>query len=530
MKADPSLRGRILKVYLQVLTKKAAFPTRRDMQRAGISRDKIRSHFGTLDELRKAAKEAAPEKFGNMVDREMLTPERLAEVRTTIKKYKRFVITTAVTGCSVDPKFYKSIKTYCAKNDALLLVLLCTDPASSAGWNLPPELITEALVFDEISLNSNIFLSTVKTSAKQINPITGLKRIGQREGSFIYASPKQMMEPVAVSSQKFPHVLMTTGAITSPNYKTFEYMSERTAYIADHDHTLGAIIVEIEDDNYFHFRQVQADARTGGIADLGVMYTPTGTKKYPPAQFVWGDIHVTETDPTAEQAWLEVIKATGARRVVLHDMFSGVSINHHEEKRKIRRAQLALEGKLSLEQELRANAHKLNELTAILDEVVISKSNHDEFLSRYLDEAKYVQDAHNKRISLQMALAMVDGVDPLKYAVEEIIGIKRPERVRWLTRDEDYKIAGIELGAHGDRGANGARGSLEAMENAYGSSVSGHAHTPRILRKAYQVGTSSYLKLSYNSGPSSWMHSSCLVYPNGSRQLINSINGKWRLK
>ncbi len=90
-------------------------------------------------------------------------------------------------------------------------------------------------------------------------------------------------------------------------------------------------------------------------------------------------------------------------------------------------------------------------------------------------------------------------------------------------------MADIELGAHGDKGANGARGSLLAMENAYGNSVSGHSHTPEILRGAWQVGTTSLLKLEYVKGPSSWMHTSCLVYPNGSRQLINAINGLWRL-
>ena len=90
-------------------------------------------------------------------------------------------------------------------------------------------------------------------------------------------------------------------------------------------------------------------------------------------------------------------------------------------------------------------------------------------------------------------------------------------------------MANVELGAHGDKGANGARGSLHAMENAYGNSVSGHSHSPEILRGAWQVGTCSYLKLEYNQGPSSWLHSSCLLYPNGARQLINVIGGQWRL-
>ena len=68
------------------------------------------------------------------------------------------------------------------------------------------------------------------------------------------------------------------------------------------------------------------------------------------------------------------------------------------------------------------------------------------------------------------------------------------------------------------------------MEKSYGLSVTGHAHGPEILRGAYQNGTMSKLKLSYNEGPSDWVHANTVVYANGMRQLINSFEGDWRLK
>ena len=40
-------------------------------------------------------------------------------------------------------------------------------------------------------------------------------------------------------------------------------------------------------------------------------------------------------------------------------------------------------------------------------------------------------------------------------------------------------------------------------------------------------GTNSLLRLDYNSGPSSWLHTDCIVYANGKRSLINFIEGKW---
>ena len=98
-----------------------------------------------------------------------------------------------------------------------------------------------------------------------------------------------------------------------------------------------------------------------------------------------------------------------------------------------------------------------------------------------------------------------------------------------MRRDEDLKVANVQLGAHGDKGPNGSRGSLKGMHRSYGDSVTGHSHTPGILHGAWAVGTSSYLKLSYNQGPSSWMQAHCIVYDDGSRQLVNIIDGKWRI-
>lgn len=533
-KKQVSDKSRILKVYLRLAKRQGMHPTRTDMKREGISRDKIRHHFGSLEMLRAEAKRQHPEEFAGVIDDELFSKTRKAALKADLKKYKRFVVTTAVCGAPLHDGFYQSLRTFCEKNDAKLLVLFSSDPGSRANDTnsiIPQELLdNEHLVTDDLALNSNIFISNIKLSAKHIDPITGLGRIGQREGTFIYASPKQRMKPIPTSNEKPPHVLMTTGAITKPAYTSRTYWNKRTAYIARHDHVIGAIIVEIVDNKYYHFRQIQAE-KSGSFVDLGTYYQGDKVAKLPPEGFVIGDSHVTETDPTAEQAWEQIHDYTGNRDVFLHDMFSGVSINHHERKKKITRAILANKSKLNLEQELRAVAEYLNKWTRKARKVVVVESNHHEFLSEhYLQDGLYQDDPQNYLLGSKLATAMIEGHNPLRYALEKIIGLENPKKVVWLTRDQDYKIAGIELGAHGDKGANGSKGSLRAMENAYTNSVSGHSHTPEILRGAWQVGTSSYLKLSYNKGPSSWMHASCLVYKNGSRQMIISINGNWHLR
>lgn len=58
--------------------------------------------------------------------------------------------------------------------------------------------------------------------------------------------------------------------------------------------------------------------------------------------------------------------------------------------------------------------------------------------------------------------------------------------------------------------------------------VSLTGNSPGVIEGAYQVGVSTDLNLSYNQGPSSWLNTHCIIYPNGSRTLVNIINGKWR--
>src|SRR5690606_483429 len=122
----------------------------------------------------------------------------------------------------------------------------------------------------------NIVLSNILVSAKQIQPTTGLARF-TREGSCILASPKQFLDFVAVSPSKerLPRMVATTGAITVSNYDNDYYMSQRTSAIAEFDHQLGAIIVEVVDNTHYHFRHVRASS-DGSFVDLGRRYCPDG--------------------------------------------------------------------------------------------------------------------------------------------------------------------------------------------------------------------------------------------------------------
>jgi hypothetical protein len=525
----------IVKQYADIARVKNSV-TMNDMIDSGYSRDTVVHYFRNLQRLNLQARIAHPDSFFDVDINDVRTPERIQKLHDAIDQHKRFIVTTAVTGCQIDTDNLAAMKNYCKRMDAHILVLVASDPAhnkfapGAKYGTIDLNLIDDddvSIVFEDIKLNSNLHISTIKLAAKQIDQTTGMIRIAANKGSFIFASPKQRLKAVPAAMGKIPYVVMTTGAITEADYMTDNYMSQRTAWIAGEDHMLGGLILEIEDDDIYYYRQFQND-ENGSLIDLGIQYNWDETTEEVSPVLIGGDWHSGSTDPLSIKCKKEMIRQMGIKKFFMHDGFDAVPINGHEEKDVILKAQRAAAGELSLEDALVKFAEDINMLLDEVDELVVVKSNHDDMLDRYLRKGHYTTDHQNHRLALDLAAQLIDGNDPLIYAAGRF-GVKDMSRVKWLKLDEDYKIAGIQLGAHGHKGANGARGSLKQMEVCYGQSVTGHAHTPEIIRGAWQTGTSTVLRLSYNSGPSSWMQTDCLVYPNGARQLINIINGKWHM-
>lgn len=387
----------------------------------------------------------------------------------------------------------------------------------------------EYFVFKNVDLHNHFRILGIQVSAKQIKPTTGLRRLTQQHGSCILASPKQFLEFVPASGvkAKYPHAITTPGAVTVADYESEKYMSKRTSFIAESDHMLGGVIVEIESSKYFHFRHVQAHA-DGSFVDFGVQYNPDNTiKPVEEVNLVLGDWHAGQTNKALKRSLASFpIPITN---IILHDFFDGKSVSHHDERVPMQRAMNYLTNQYSLREELKIGAKDIAYLKAVCsNSLIFVKGNHDEFLDRYLQQGRYIQDHVNHYDSLMLAKALFDGESPLKVGYEMYGGAKL-DRTVWLDRESEYVIGDVECGQHGDLGPNGSRGSLNTSEYTLGPSVTGHTHSGGIQRRAFRVGTSTDLKLDYNRGPSSWTHTSALVYNTGAVQLINFINNKWKL-
>lgn len=515
----------ILKLYKRFYRANKRIPTLEDLKNIGITRQTLREKYVNITTLHREVREQFPNLFNDISIEEALDNADTLD----LKDYKRFVITTAVTGCLVDERFLNSIKHYCKVRNARLIVLTCSDPAQrKADWSQLGHIdkrITEYVVPNEVYLNDNLFLCNIKTTAKQINPLTGLKRIAGKSKSFIMAHPKMKMESIAGSKDGYPKVAMTTMAITKPNYTSDLYMAQRQAYISRRDHKMGAVVVEIESDKKFHFRHIEA-AGDGSFIDECVKYTSKTKKKVKAEAVVFGDWHSGSTCPDTYAMGKEICKLAKPEYLFLHDSFDGYSINHHNDHNIIAKARTAEQRRNSLSDELDYYVRDLQDLSKLAKNLMIVYSNHDDFLHRYLQSGRFVKDPVNLKTALDLCYAYVTGKDPLQYAVEKRAKIPN---IEWLNEDKDKQLSGRHFNHHGHKGANGAKGSLKSLGDHLGAVVSGHNHGMARDGDSVQVGTFTVKDLGYNSGLSSWTNTLAVQYYGGAIQQITLIDGTYRL-
>lgn len=448
----------------------------------------------------------------------------------------KYVITTAQARAPPHKKFIKGLELYAQENDAELIYLPTIGQSATEDWRDMHHFFNDAnFEYGKRSLNSNIKIDQFNVRPYQIDPITGLERFAQRETTLIFASPKQRMRAIAHSNLKYPKFLVTTGAATRPNYATSEDVSaerRRIGDIATRDHIYGALVVDIEDNKTFHMRHLRANNR-GDFVDLGWRYSSEGAEESQIEAMVCGDWHVGFTDPLIEEITKGMIADYQPNRLILHDFFNGASVSHHCEKSPYTQ---------KLIQIIDRNLHHLdvelemcNETLKSLDELMEGKpiyvvhSNHHEFLNRYLEEGRHLRDLTNFRTANELLsfMAKKDYNNPVEAGIK--MKGKLPRNVHFLKPDDDLKVRGFQLGAHGDKGPSGGRGSMKSKENDWGRSITGHVHSSEIIRDTYTVGTMLPRNMYYMRGyPSKSTNSHAFLYDTGTVQLINIINGKYK--
>lgn len=531
------LRDTILTSFLAMVEEVKHVPKLREfIKHSGTTPYQINKHFGSFSDLEAAAASYKPEVFESIIDERLFSSDNHDTIMDRMAGYKRFVITTAVTGCAPHEAGLKAIQTYCDHNDAMLIVLPCSDPARSKThkykFSLDHRIPQDAIVFNDTELNDSLRISTIKLSAKQINPLTGLRRLG-RHGSCILASPKQMLEHVPSSNKKgIPRAIMTTGAITVSDYRTEMYMSERTAYLADEDHKLGGLIVELEDDKIFYARRFQIDADTGSFYDINKHYHADGTVQYATAHVLnQPDWHMGSVNPEFRSAAKSLTKLLKPEYMTFEDFFDGCTINPHEKHNIALRAKRSITTLATLQDELFMCSEEISDIVKWnkKTQIVFKYGNHEDFLKRWLKGAEYSDDPANHYMGVCIAKAYLEDHEPFEYAMRELFPCKGQNRITFLGVNDSFMVNGIENGVHGHLGASGKRSPGMVGMEAYGPCTTGHTHSAAILRDVVRVGTATNMQLVYNDGASAWTNTLNIQHYDGARQLVTVINGKWCL-
>ena len=466
--------------------------------------------------------------------------DKIEEMSIIDRTKKVFVITSAQSRTPINEKFWKSLQHYIKFRDAQLIVIpvLYVNPNAFVA--------PESEVFDNRLKNylssQNIQLSkklkvlgSLKVNACAESPLSGLDSVTKGD-SVIIGHNQLALKTLAVQQDDLPVVLTTTGTISDKNYS-----ESKLGFKASFNHSLSACVVEIDND-IFHLRHLNFDGE--GFYDFEYYYDKDGFTLHEGIDaLITGDEHATFIDPQVKAATYTSPKSMTnvlePKVIVRHDLLDCYSVSHHHKNNAFTQYAKYVSGSNKIEDELMKTIEHVVETTPKYAKNVIVSSNHNDHLTRWLNEIEikiepwnallYHRLMYEMLLQTKMTASTAEYPNPFELYSLPIFKSKKID-VEFLHRTTSYKIHGIELASHGDKGQNGARGSRRQFANLPAKSVIGHSHSPGIEKGCYQTGTSSYLQLEYNQGPSSWVHAHVLIYPNGKRQLVSVIKGRWRLQ
>ena len=453
---------------------------------------------------------------------------------------QRYVITAAQNATAVNKPFYQSLLGYCRHRKAQLIVIpyryknptsMWSAAAENDDWWAPE--LAPYLLDIRTRLNKHLLvLADIKTQPTANAPLQGFETLTGADSAII-GHPKLELVTVPTPQQRLPKILTTTGAVTEKNY-----IPAKAGKKAEHHHTFGACVVEI-DGGRFHLRQLNA-VKDGSFMDLDAEYRGDKVRSgIRLAGLVMGDLHEEFVDPQASEATFGkggIVPTLRPKSLVWHDVHDFFSKNHHHRGEVFIQYAKYHAGCDNVEKGLDGTFAFIDRVTPPDAENVFVPSNHPDALARWVKETDPRSDPENCVFWARTFTAMCEGarmgdsgaetIDPFQFWA--LRKLKTAKQARFLARDESYTINGIEVGYHGDKGPNGARGTLGGFTKLGVKTVTGHGHSPGIKDGAYRVGTKSRLRLGYNSGPSSWLHTDCFIYENGKRSLVNIIDGEWR--
>lgn len=452
------------------------------------------------------------------------------------KKHKKtadietMVFTAVMPAADLYKPGYSSIQTFLKKRGAKLHILP-TRGLHHKHIHYEEEVAAlEEYFVTELSISENLVAKDVKAYATIPYPLSWktIELAKLENKSAIIAHPKQHFKAIVVQDWEKPQMAMTTGFIT-----TRKWFNTESHYLAQRKSVLGGVILEIDYKKKLFFARHFQFSKDGSFTDLGKRYFPDGSvKDEPPAHLTIGDYHSGHTEQHALDATYKMIRELGVKRVSLHDVMDGQSINPHEADDIIAQIDRP-EWAESLEKELHLLGKNLTEFVSKVPKNVqidIVASNHDDFLERYLRKERFKGDRVNAALAWNLANAMIEHrrksasreiLNPVKYWVEKnypnLVG-----RINWFKLGEVCRITDkkIDIASHGHKGPRGAKGTTKNYKLSLGACNIGHHHEPEVIDDVWVAGTLARY-FDYNRGQSSGtQNANIATYEDGSRQIL----------
>lgn len=461
---------------------------------------------------------------------------------------RRYILTSAQNNTRVHQGFLQNLQALAKTVDAQLLVSFSIyDKAGYRGpvpkgeqsrgkrevwWDkaiMPYVLNSRAKLARRLA-----FCGELDVLATAKRPLSGLESYCKRSSIIV---PHNKFEFQCVEARKghFPKEMYTTGAVTQRNF-----IQRKTGQLASFHHVLGALLVEVCEDGYFHVHHLNADEEDGSFYWLDTKVENGKVKRNRDGipGLVLGDIHHEKVDDGVAGRTLydhdSVIKTLKPERVFIHDLIDFTSRNHHNRNDPEHNAYYQDQYR-DVKQEVMDSGMFLGRVADYTNEVVVVPSNHHEAFRKWVHETDWRDDLRNADIYLSVAREMIRYIrrkgkrlDPLQWAITQYCQLSLPDRVKFLEEDERYELLGVECGMHGHIGPSGTRGTPANLAKLPFKTFTAHTHTPSIRNGCYTVGLTGKLDLDYNRGPSKWLHAHGIVYPNGKRAFVFVKNGRWR--
>jgi len=466
----------------------------------------------------------------------------------TKNKIKRFILTSAQNNTFVNLPFWHNLKALAAHYEAKIMVGTFSynqnhfgelavkkdtvKPVEEELW-FDPE-IEPYICDDRVELGEGlVWCGEMNIIPTAPDPLSSLETYSHRK-SAIFPHVKLAMRSIATMQGEGTKLNYTTGTVTLQNY-----IQKKAGLIAEHHHAYACLVVEVNSEGNWWVRQVGAAHATCELRDLDVLVVDGKvTTGHSVEAITWGDLHATMLDPVVEKLSQDMLDYLKPEYQFLHDVMEGVSVNHHEAKNPHAKYKAYLRGLHSVETEVKRTIEKVAAYNRPWSKVVVVDSNHDCWITKWLQEADYRKDPANTIFFLDAQKATYQGIEDnlrderIKFHMLEwaMRRFNCPPEIKFLRTDEPFQICNgkIECGMHGHLGPNGQRGTPQNLNKVGRRANTAHTHSAGIFNGLYVAGTSTKLKWDYARGPSSWTNSHIITYPNGQRTICTMYAGRWR--